>query len=305
MRNKIEGKTLLTAQSFEEFVQMSDRMTKACEANGDHSVANRAQSSAFHGDTKNAAQMVDRCYDGYGVKGLSEALEELKKGFELYEADEYLSNSGDELDVLQYMLGEAKCFWREDVENASPNVHLVYPPCTAGSVNSAKYMNHGAAVSLLAEIIGMNTPTKITGYIAGENVGFGNVLNLIEMKDYNEATDLPRIGAATHPSFLRRLWFGLYEQTPVNIVSELYPERSNKFIAGKGYARTDSQRREVLSDDSFFEWCRIDADEMVVDIPSPAHTAFNTMQSTIEWVRDSLAKIQAASEDGRMSVKLY
>jgi hypothetical protein len=72
-----------------------------------------------------------------------------------------------------------------------------------------------------------------------------------------------------------------------------------------GGSRTGSRRHSVVGDQEFFEWLRIDADEMIVDLPAADLDCFKSKERAADWLKSSIDKILSEFSAGNRVIKLY
>lgn len=279
--------------TFEEFVSMSETMEKDSSKEGElgWGSSDREGSSSFYGDANSHAEMVQRCYDGYNAKGVTDKRVEINNLIDYNRPTDTLCYVGDDLDIPTYLSGEMRCWWADDGDSAKPpkRVHLTYSANCIANVNADSFYNHGGAVCAIADALdAMGCQVKVTCTFTNTDVFTGEGLQAIEIKDYCEIIDVPRIGATTHPSFFRRIGFRHFERWGKHI--------GKVFSGSYGCSRTGSSRHYVVGDDEFADWLRIDPDEIVIDLPAADVSVFKDTNDTAEWVLKAVETIERDCE---------
>jgi hypothetical protein len=176
-------------------------------------------------------------------------------------------------------------------------MHITFSCNTVGCFN-VEYLNHGGCIAVLCDVLSDWADTKITATIINEMVFEGKGLQSIELKDYNESVDVPRIGAVTHPSFFRRIGFAWFEG--FNKIS------GKKYSHTYGGSVTGKNRGNVVDDEEFCDWIRVSPDEIVIDLPAADSKArFGTPERAAEWLSDTMKKIRREFDDGSRHIKLF
>lgn len=294
MRYEINNGLTKVYTEFSEFVENADKMKDEHRS----SCSKRESWDDFYGDALTFEQMMERCYDGYNAKEIGKAHAEFMSIFRSDAEEPYLRVMGEELDVPTFLSGEHKCFWHDDTEKAKPRVHLVFSSNCLGYVEASNFINHGGAIASIVEVLSQQVDIKISCYFSNKDVFTDKGLQVITLKKYDEATDIPRIGVTTHPSFFRRIGFAWFEGLG-GFISE--PSIRSEY----GASRTADERFKVVSDDEFYDWCRIADDEFVVDCPAANKDYFEDEESTLEWIKSSVKNIKDAMDNDEKSVKLF
>ena len=272
--------------TFSEFVKTAQALPS--EGGEDGSCGGSVPS--FYGDADSFEDMVKRCYDGYSAKAISEKRYEIGAMLDYHSESAELKHCGDELDVPTYLSGDMRCWWADaDNVNTPKRIHIVYGANCVADVNAESFINHGGAVASICDALdSMGALTKITCTFTNTAVFNGRGLQAIEIKDYSESIDIPRIGATTHPSFFRRIGFKYFEQfcNSIGVNSEYTYGRS----------KTGKERGEAVSDKEFADWLRISDDEIVVDLAAADLRVFNDTKTTAEWVAYAISKIEGSND---------
>lgn len=290
MRYDINGDLLKTYQTFSNFVEMATQLSsKASLGDGMSDQKSSIDDlDSFFGDATSFDDMVKRCYDGYNAKSIASKRVEIGNLIAVETRRDSLAYVGEALDVPTYLSGEMRCFWAEDSDYSSPKrIHITYSANCVGSVSATQFYNHGGAVAVICDALdNLGAQTKITCTFTNVSVFKNKALQVIEVKDYNESIDIPRIGATTHPSFFRRIGFRYFERLAGHLGKD-------ELIGGECYgcSKTGSRRGEVVSDDEFSDWLRIDEDEIVIDLPAADNSVFDDTNRTAKWVTEALEKI--------------
>ena len=296
MIHEVNGCLLKTRQSFSDFVNM------ACELSSESGVYGScgAPDSSFYGDADTFEQMVERCYDGYAAKTISDKRHEIGGMLDYQSMTPELSHTGDELDIPTYLSGDMRCWWRDSDNASTPKrVHITYSANCIASFGSSSFANHGGAIAVICDTLdAMGIHTKISCTFSNLKVMIGKALQVIEVKEYGESIDIPRIGVTTHPSFFRRIGFRYFEQLCSHL--GLYGEYEGCY----GKSQTGSNRAsEVIPDDEFAEWLRIADDEIVIDLPAANLSVFKDTNTTAEWVEKAIKIIE--SSNGERHIKIF
>jgi hypothetical protein len=288
MRYEItEEKLTKVYTTFDEFVEMS-KVWAIDEGLGSSSVRHE-RNRDFFGDAPDFPTMHRRCYDGYGSAKISKSRVELSGMIDIDMPTDELRYEGDELDVPTYLSGEMRCFWGEAYEAKPPKrIHMTYASNCVAGVDDKSFANHGGAVCVIADaLMSLRAQVKVTCTFTNTNVFTDKGLQAILIKDYDESVDVSRIGVTTHPSWFRRIGFRWLESFMYSIGKE-----------GRGYgcSMTGSRRNEVVSDEEFADWLRIDADEIVIDLPAANLGIFTSADRTAEWVKGAVERIMSEGE---------
>lgn len=285
MREKTVGKTIFTQHSFSEYVEFSLNNRDADAA------SSKKGNKEFYGDAKSFEQMYERCYDGYNAKRIGDARASI--GAMVTQDKPYveLRVIGDELDVPTFLSGDMKCFWADSDIPTPPKVHIVYQSVASASVDANNFINHGAAVAVICDVLNELGDTRISSLFMGKGSVEPNMnlIQVIDVKDYTETLDVPRIGAITHPSFLRRITFGHIEH--------------HGAVSGYGRPITLKEKGEVVDEADLLDWLRIDADEFVLEIKSPSDSLFKEEESTMAYVKSICQAVEQAISNGEKHLK--
>lgn len=272
------NKTLLkTYQTFSDFVELCTQLPK-----DGFLISDTRETDSFFGDAGSFDEMIERCYDGYNARGIAESRKEISNLVSVESSKDTLKHMGDALDVPTYLSGDMRCFWAEDGEHSAPKrIHITYSANCLGGVGSENFYNHGGAIAVICDALdSIGAQTKITCTFVNDRVLSGSAVQVIEVKDYNESIDIPRIGVTTHPSFFRRIGFRYFESLGEHL--------GKSWGTGVGSSLTGQRRKEIISEDEFADWLRIDEDEIVVDLPAANLGVFNDTESTAKWVSDAI-----------------
>jgi hypothetical protein len=286
MRSEIKNKLTKTYSTFSEYVNMAVEMP-AVEWEG-RLASNESGDESFYGDTNSFGEMVNRCYDGYNAKKISDKRHVIGDMMSLFKETAELSVCGESLDIPTFLSGDMKCFWKDVSDESQPRrVHLVYSGATPWYVESENYINHGGAVSVLADTLAENRySVKVSAYYAVDKAVSGSYYGAMELKGYQEDVDVARIGAVTHASFWRRIVFAHLEK-----VGTYLGIKRNAQIDPTQSAYGYSKGISIISDEEEAEWLRISDDEIVIKMQSPESEHFATTESSANFVTESVQKI--------------
>jgi hypothetical protein len=228
--------------------------------------------------------------DGYNAQAINETLESLNE-YEAGEAKIEMDYAGDTFDVGSLVSGELKHWFATTYEAAKPRIHLVVMPNGNCHVEASNWLNQAACVVKVAETLSETCDVAISAvYVSRDSqdaIGNGRSLDTIKMvsvKDYGENVDLRRLGAVSHPSFFRRLIFGIIENA-----NKGFGEYKNGF--GYGQSRdtyedinvSREQFAEILGDDKF--------------ILTPNASKFNSIKDAVDYARVILLTAQGLLEE--------
>lgn len=286
------GKLTKIHTTFEEFVQTAIKI-------GNKSAASHEEgSSDFYGDAGSFSEMVKRCYDGYNAREISNQRDFIAGMIDYERPTDELRHAGESLDVPTYLSGDMKCWWSGDgTGQGRPKIHITFS-CNTSWGYSVEYLNHGGCIAVLCDALSDWADTKITTTIINSRVFESKGLQSIELKDYNEDVDVPRIGAVTHMSFFRRIGFAWFE--------------GFKKISGKKYtntyggSETGRNRVSVVGDEEFCDWIRVSPDECVVDLPAAnSSELFGTPEDAAKWLSNTMETIRREFDNGSRHIKLF
>lgn len=295
MRYEINGKLCKIATTFHEYVQLANEF----KADDYGSMYRTKGNCEFYGDANTFEQMYDRCYDGYNAKAIGEQRRKIAELFQSERPTDEMRVSGEALDVPTYLSGDPKCFWESTTEQRKARVHIAYSTNCVAGVNAESFLNHGGAMAVLCDLIADEADTKISLYVSNTHVYGGKGLNTVTIKEYDEAVDIPRIGATTHPSFFRRIGFAWFEGFGPSI------GKPQSWV-GTGCSQTGKDRaRYVVSDEEFSEWLRIDNDEIVVDLPAADLPVFRTEERTADWLASAVDTLLEGIKSGNKHITLF
>jgi hypothetical protein len=280
--------------SFSEFVELSKKMRdkhgSSCDKSDEH--------CSFYGDATSYDVMYKRCYDGYNARAIADARRDIGAILDYEREGDELRYSGESLDIPTYLSGDMRCWWAESGDGVKrAKIHITYAANCVGGVRDDSFLNHGGCIAVLCDVLSDWADTKITCTFTNEGVFNDRALQVINMKDYSEAVDIPRIGVSTHPSFFRRICFAWFEGFGDYI--------KKKLGTCYGGSRTGSRRYSVVGDQEFFEWLRIDVDEMIVDLPAADLDCFKSKERAADWLKSSIDKILSEFSAGNRVIKLY
>jgi|DEB0MinimDraft_10_1074344.scaffolds.fasta_scaffold17715_3 hypothetical protein len=290
MREIVKNKTILTQHTFSEYVEFSKKHRRDDKASS--RVTNSGDKN-FYGDAYNYEDMYSRCYDGYNAKKVGD----IRGGLVAKMAGEKESASlyyyGDDLDVPTFLSGEQRCFWNDGEGMTKPRIHIVYQGTASCAVKAKNFINHGGAVAAICDLLSEDAHTKVsTVYLMRDSVTDtrgGNMLQSIDVKDYSESLDVPRIGALTHPSFFRRIAFGHIEYYGA--------------VSGYGYPVEIRDKTKIVSEQDYLDWMRIDPDEFVLEVRGPADSIFSSEESTLGFIRTTIDKVNELMDAGERYLK--
>ena len=256
--------------SFNEYVEHSKENHKYDGS------SNKDGSSRFYGDTTCFDEMYQRCFDGYNAHKVADRKADLAKEFYSESIESELGVVGDDLDIARWVEGRPDCWWSDEPTPCKPLVHIIADTCANCDVGGGNFVNHGGALALLCELVEEVADVRISTFNGAERMNSEcDFADSMELKGYDEPLDIPRIGAVTHPSFFRRISFGIFEAFDAE--------------AGYGYRKEWSK---LMSEEDFYEWMGIEKGTNVVMFDSPSHHAFGDVGSTRKYVERMFDDIQ-------------
>jgi hypothetical protein len=289
MRETVKNKTILTQHTFSEYVEFS----KKHKGNRSSSRVTGSGNEDFYGDAYNYEDMYSRCYDGYNAKKVGDIRGGLVAKMAGEKESASLYYSGDDLDIPTFLSGDHRCFWNDGEVMTKPRIHIVYQGTASCAVDAENFINHGGAVAAICDLLSENAHTKVsTVYLMRDAVTDtrgDNLLQAIDVKDYSESLDVPRIGALTHPSFFRRIVFGYIEYYGA--------------ARGYGYPVEIRDKSKIVSEQDYLDWMRIDPDEFVLEIRGPADSIFSSEESTLGLIRTTIDKVNELMDNGERYLK--
>lgn len=244
--------------------------------------------------------MLDICYNGYNAKAIGAVGANIEEVLMTERPNDELAVDGESLDVGTYLSGSDRCFWREsDRKEKRAQIHIVFSSNATADHGADAFLTHGGALVALANILEQDYDVKVSGYFTNGGVFGGGGCQVFEIKDYSEAMDCARLGAVTHPSWFRRIGFAMFESLGEYVGDE-------RIRSGYGYSLTDKEREQVIKDDHFAEWCRIDEDEIVLDFPAPSRKWFKKGPAkAAEWLSNEISKTKVKVTSGEKHIKMW
>ncbi len=256
--------------SFNEYVEHAKENHKY---DGD---SNKDGSERFYGDTTCFDDMYQRCFDGYNAHKVADRKADLASEFYSERKESELGVVGDDLDIARWVEGRPDCWWSDEPTPCKPLVHIIADTCANASVDGTNFVNHGGALALLCELVQDVADVRISTFNGARAINDDlDLADSMEIKAYDEPLDIPRVGAVTHPSFFRRISFGVFES----------------FDADGGYG---SRRKwsDLMSEEDFYEWMNIEQGTNVVMFDSPSNHEFGDVNSTRKYVERMFDDIQ-------------
>jgi hypothetical protein len=292
MRYEInKNKVLKVHTDFNECVKLAVSMPVITWSKlEDNASLSNSYGDDFYGDAGSFGAMVDRCYDGYNAKKISDKRHSIGNMLSVLKDTQELGFVGDELDIPTFLSGDMKCWWRSVTEEGTPKrVHLVYDGATPWHIKPDNYANHGGAISSLCDVlVDDGYSVKISAVFSIDEIATKGYYHCVTIKDYDESLDVPRIGAVTHASFLRRIIFSYSENfcsyVNIPIKDQINPIDSDYGRIIKGFS--------VISDEEAVNWLGLSDEEAVIMVKSPAEDVFLTTKSACDYVADSVVKIK-------------
>ena len=229
--------------------------------------------------------------NGYNAEAINETLGEMNQYFAGEATKIDMDYAGDTFDVGSLVSGELKHWFATKYEGVRPQIHLVVMGNGNAGVSSKNWLNQAAAVAKVAESMSESADIRISaGYFSRSSQDKGSqemdTIKLVEVKGYGEHIDFRRLGAVSHPSFFRRIVFGLLEN-------------SNGDFGGKewntawGYGRSVDTAEELdLTNEHLAE---ILGDEKFVLTPNAA--SFRTMESAVEIAKSIIKSAESKIEE--------
>ncbi len=266
-----DERTLLRLRaSFNEYVEHSKNGYKPKGSSNSKSPA------SFYGDTKCFDDMYKRCFDGYNAHAVAARKADLSKEFYSERPQAEIGVVGDDLDIARFIEGRPDCWWSDEPLPCKPLVHIIAATCANAGVGGANFVNHGGALALLCELTQEVADVRISTLNCARGLNPENhLVDSMELKGYDEPLDIPRVGAVTHPSFFRRISFGIFES----------------FDATAGYGSSVSWK-SLMTEECFYEWMNIEKGTNVVMFDAPSHSAFDDVSATGRYVEQMFSDIQ-------------
>lgn len=256
--------------SFNEYVEHSK------ENRYPDGTSNDDGDESFYGDTHCFDEMYQRCFDGYNAHKVADRKADLASEFYSEHLESEIGVVGDDLDIARFIEGRPDCWWSDEPTPCKPLVHIIADTCANANVGGVNFVNHGGALALLCELVQEVADVRISTFNGAERMtSKSDFADSMELKGYDEPLDIPRVGAVTHPSFFRRISFGIFEA----------------FKAEAGYGRRKSWS-ELMSEEDFYEWMGIEKGTNVVMFDSPSHHSFGDVGSTRQYVERMFDDIQ-------------
>jgi hypothetical protein len=276
-----KNKTYLLQADFEGFFQATKDNAKR------DSSSHSERSGSFHGDGE-FAESFDNALaletKGYNAQAIAESFDDLSDAFNSEDTNIQMDYNGDIFDTASVIMGELKHWFNEVNEVRRPLVNLMIVPNGNCMVDAENWLHQGSAVAKVAEMIQDKCDVRITACwfnLASLEDG-SNTIQMLTLKDYHEDLDFRRLGAVTHPSFFRRLVFGILENGKGDMGG-----KANRVSGGYGRS-VESWDDLKISKDVFQK--HTNCDEVVL-MPNAEH--FRNMGSAIEIIKNTLGKVEA------------
>jgi hypothetical protein len=276
-----KNKTYLLQSDFEGFFQA----TKDNAKNDASSHTSRDRS--FHGEGE-FAESFDNALTletkGYNAQAIAQSFDDLSDAFNAEDTNIQMDYNGDIFDTASVIMGELKHWFNEVNEVRRPLVNLMIVPNGNCMVNAENWLRQGSAVAKVAEMIQDKCDVRITAcwFNLASLQDNSNTIQMLTLKDYHEDLDFRRLGAVTHPSFFRRLVFGILENGKGDMGGK-------KNHVSWGYGRSvESWEGLKITKEDFQN--HTNCDEVVL-MPNAEH--FGSMERTIEIIKNTLGKVEA------------
>lgn len=249
--------------------------------------------SQFHGDVEfgSSLEASKRLLTiGYQPDAMKGAFAGFDTAFESSQEITKMSEEGYAFDVPSILSGEDEVWFQRKNVGSAPSIHIVFEGGANSNIPAMNFYIQSAVVTKLSEILSDEAHIRVSATYSAKKQGRDvreekdvNNVTYISMKDYDEAVDTRRLGAISHPSFFRRVVFSILENGNTEFFGKDYRISS-------GYGR-QSERKELgvteELENELFE------SDIVVNIPSPSHSAFDNVDNAIEFCKARLNEINA------------
>ena len=249
--------------------------------------------SQFHGDVEfgSSLEASKRLLTiGYQPDAMKGAFAGFDTAFESSQEITKMAEEGYAFDVPSILSGEDEVWFQRKNVGSAPSIHIVFEGGANANIPAMNFYIQSAVVTKLSEILSDEAHIRVSATYSAKKQGRDvreekdvNNVTYISMKDYDEAVDTRRLGAISHPSFFRRVVFSILENGNTEFFGKDYRVSS-------GYGR-QSERKELgvteELENELFE------SDIVVNIPSPSHSAFDNVDNAIEFCKARLNEINA------------
>lgn len=255
--------------------------------------SNQERDPSFHGDKEfgtdldSAKRLLTR---GYQPKQMKGAFADFDTAFESTQEVISFTEEGYDFDIPSLLSGDDEVWFTRVNKGSAPSIHIVYEGGANANVPAMNFYIQSAVVNKLAEILSEEAHVRVSAtYSAtdqGKRKSNGNLVNnctYVTMKEYDEALDTRRLGAVSHPSFFRRVMFGIFENPKGMFFGK-------DVVCATGYGRQSSTSALGMTDEMENELFESD---IVVHIPSPSTSHFENTTNAVAFCKKELAKVNA------------
>lgn len=252
--------------------------------------SNKHYDSEFHG-TKEFGADFDSAKRlmtiGYQPEEMKSVIASFESAFEASIDVIQLAEEGHDFDVASVLSEEPESWFSRRTRGGLPSVHIVYNGSAPAYCEPENFYRQGAVVCKLAEMLEDEMHVKVSAsYCSKRSLrGIGKDKDcaiLISVKDYDEPSDLRRIGGVTHPAFLRRITFAIKE----NEGGKFFDKRlTNTF----DYGISAKAPNIGVTDDVLNEEFKSD---VTISVARPHDNVFNTDESAVEYLNSLLKELE-------------
>ena len=255
--------------------------------------SNQERDRRFHGDAEfgtsldSAKRLLTR---GYQPKQMRGAFADFDTAFESTQDIIRMTEEGYDFDIPSLLSGDDEVWFTRVNKGSAPSIHIVYEGGANADVKAMNFYIQSAVVNKLAEILGEEAHVRVSATYSAQNQArckstskdIHNV-TYVEMKSYDEPLDLRRLGACSHPSFFRRVMFGVFE----NPKGMFFGDDAK---CSRGYGRQSDRYNLGMTEDMENELFESD---IVVKIPSPSMSHFENVDNAIKFCLQKLEEVNA------------
>lgn len=255
--------------------------------------SNSEREARFHGDREfgtsldSAKRLLTR---GYQPKQMKGAFADFDTAFESTEEVINFTEEGYDFDIPSLLSGDDEVWFTRVNKGSAPSIHIVYEGGANCDVKAMNFYIQSAVVNKLAEILSEEAHIRVSATYSASGQGKDksngkkvNNVTYVTMKEYDEAVDTRRLGAVSHPSFFRRVMFGVFENPKGMFLGK-------DVRCTTGYGRQSTRGNLGVTEEMELEMFESD---IVVHIPSPSHYAFENVNNAVAFCKEELAKVNA------------
>lgn len=301
IKNTASKTTHVWSADFGEILEMmegEDSPTTTLDENGKEKRAdsNAKYSKSFHGDTEfgrdfqSAKRLMTR---GYQPKEMKGAFSDFDTQFEATESVIKMSEEGYDFDIPSLLSGDDECWFDRVNKGDAPSIHIVFDGGANCGTDAMNFYMQSAVVNKLSELLSEEAHIKVSGtfgnsrlgkWMSGQHKGKDiSMAMYVTMKDYDEPMDLRRLGGASHPSWLRRIMFNVWE----NRDGRMFGEQTGLAF---GYGRASSSQAIGVTDELEKELFESD---IVLRLPSPSSYYYENVSNAVMLCKEKLAEVNA------------